>query len=80
MLTVGGMFCAPDDKRKLLAAGLDSTIYYRNSFASDPCELRIPRFTRKERLHLDWAMPCTDEWLPGDFEPTAEDIGAYRDV
>jgi hypothetical protein len=80
MLTVGGMICAPEDKRRLLAAGLNTTVYYRDTLAAAPCELRIPRFTRKERLHLDWAMPCADGWLPDEFETTAEDINTYRDV
>ena len=80
MLTLGGMICTQDEKRRLLAAGLDNTIYYRNSFHADPCELRIPRFTRKERLHLDWAMPCADSWLPDDFEVAPEDIKTYREI
>jgi len=80
MVTVGGMICAPEDKRKLMAAGLDTAVYYRPSFATDPCELHIPRFTRKERLHLDWEMPCADNWLPSDFEATPEEVKSYRDI
>ncbi|HTV49192.1 MAG TPA: O-methyltransferase [Phycisphaerae bacterium] len=80
MLTVGGMICTPDEKRRLSAAGLENTIYYRTSFSFDPCELQIPRFTRKERLHLDCVMPCADEWVPDAFEAAPEDIKRYRDV
>ena len=80
MLTLGGMICAPEDKRRIVAAGLDNTIYYRCSFDGPPFNLHIPRFTKKERLHLDRAMPCADHWVPDEFETTEEDVKAYRDV
>jgi hypothetical protein len=78
MLTLGGMLCGPEEKAKLPVARLRDTVYYRSSFDDPPCTINVPRFTRKERHVLDWAMPCQDNWLPEEFEASAAEIEAYR--
>jgi hypothetical protein len=80
MLTVGGMFVTASESRRIRAASLDEQPYYRQSISQDSYEIRVPRLTRKERLHLDRAMPCSDGWLPGEFELSPEDVNAYREV
>ena len=80
MITMGGMICGNDDKRRLQGAGLESTTFYRCSFDLPPCNISVPRFTKKERLYLDGHMPCDDDWLPSHFEAESEDILAYRDL
>ena len=56
------------------------TMYYRPDFNSQPFEIELPTLTRKERLHLDWEMPCADGWAPKEFELSAEEGRDYRDV
>lgn len=80
MLTIGGMLCAAEDKRRLMSSSVTNAVYFRRSFADDPFEIKVPRFTKREKLLLDRAMPCADEWLPKDFEAISDDIKAYRDV
>jgi len=80
MLTIGGMLVTATEKRKLRASTLVETTYYRNSLSEASYEIRIPRLTRKERLYLDRSMPCDTGWLPEDFELSASDVNAYREV
>lgn len=80
MLTVGGMLTTPPETRMLRASSLSETPYYRNTLSTPPYEIKVPKLTRKERLHLDTEMPCPDNWLPREFEIAAEDVKAYREV
>ena len=80
MITVGGMIGSNADNRRLSATRLVDRVYYRADFSSDPYVIRVPRLTRKERLYLDSHMPCEDDWLPSDFELSADDVRAYREV
>jgi hypothetical protein len=83
MLTAGGMIGSEDDRRAIKASKLADprySKYARFDLQAEPYRIRIPRLTRRERLLLDSAMPCADEWQPKDFELSAEDVKAYREV
>lgn len=80
MITVGGMIATATERRRLKGSSLVDTTYYRDSLATAPYEVRVPKLTRKERLYLDTVMPCADDYLPEEFEIPSEDIRAYREV
>ncbi len=80
MLTVGGMIAEPAEKRKIKRASLDETLYYRKSLSKTPYKIRVPRLTRKERLHMDKAMPCGEGWSPEEFELSQDEVSAYREI
>lgn len=80
MLTLGGMIGTPTDREKVLGNRLAKTTYFRKSFTDPQCVIRVPRFTRKERMFLDKFMPCADDWLPQEFEVSPESITAYREI
>jgi hypothetical protein len=80
MLTMGGMIAANEDKRRLNGSTLKETSYYRSDFDVPPYQIRVPRLTRKERLYMDLAMPCGDEWKPKEFSLDDETVQAYREV
>lgn len=80
MLTMGGMVAGRAEKRQLRASKLGDTVYYRDDFGSPPFEIKVPRFTRKERIYLDREMPCADGWVPEEFHLDPEDVRRYRDI
>jgi len=80
MVTVGGMLTTESERRRLRSSSLVDMPYCRRSLDISPYDIRVPRLTRKERLYLDGAMPCADDWQPEDFELSQEDALAYRDV
>jgi hypothetical protein len=80
MLTVGGMFVTPAERRRVRGSSLDETLYYRPTLSGEPYKIRVPKLTRKERLYLDRAMPCVDGWRPEDFELSEEDVSDYREI
>ena len=80
MLTIGGMLVTPTEKRRIRGSSLDETLYYRRTLSGEPYKIRVPRLTRKERLHLDRAMPCAAGWLPEDFELSQEEVSAYSEI
>lgn len=80
MLTIGGMFGTPTEKRKIQGSFLAETDYYRDNFKANPCVISVPRLTRKERHYLDRFMPCPEAWTPPDFELSADSVTAYRDI
>jgi hypothetical protein len=80
MLTLGGMIAGIDERRKVQASGLVEAIYYRSSFKPAPFDIVVPRFTRRERMCLDQAMPSPDDWLPHEFEARPEDVKAYQQI
>lgn len=80
MLSMGGMVAGKPEKRLLRASTIDETIYYRSDFDSPPCEITVPKLTRKERMYLDREMPCADGWVPQEFDLDAEDAKRYREI
>jgi hypothetical protein len=80
MLTIGGMIVSEDDKRRILSSNLPRAAYARLDFKKPPYRIRIPRLTRKERMHLDANMPSRPRWRPKDFEVNSDDIKAYREI
>jgi hypothetical protein len=80
MLSVGGMIGSVTEERMLNACDFSGATYLRRDVSACPCEIVVPKLTRKERLFIDRHMPCEDTWLPEEFEIAAKDIKAYRDI
>lgn len=80
MLTMGGMIAGRAEKRQIRASNIAETVYYRDNFESRPFEIKVPRFTRKERVYLDREMPCADDWVPRDFDLDPDEVRNYRDI
>lgn len=80
MITVGGMFGGRAEKRKIRASAVAEAFYYRPSFDSDPCTIRVPLLTRKERQYLEALIPYKDSYSPKDFEIPGELLTSYRDI
>jgi hypothetical protein len=81
MLTMGGMIGGDQERRSIRASQLSHTMYARlNWHAEQPFLIEVPRITRKERVILDTHMPCDDSWQPADFELSAEEVRAYRQI
>jgi hypothetical protein len=80
MLSVGGMIGTDEDGRKVKTLNKLHLPFLRDSIVEKPYNIRVPLLTRKERLHLDGAMPCRTSWQPSEFEMKPEDIHAYREI
>ena len=80
MLTLGGMIGTEAERRQINGSQLPDTRFIRQKLDLPPFEIIIPRLTRKERLYMDYAMPCNDGWKPAAFELSAEAVNAYREV
>jgi putative O-methyltransferase len=80
MLTLGGMVGGRTERTRITRSSLAKTVYARTNLRDGPFRITVPRVTRKERLHLDRAMPCEESWLPAEFELDAEAVRAYREV
>jgi hypothetical protein len=84
MLTIGGML-AGEAERSLLEKlrknkALQQKSYMKFSWKDAPCNIVVPRLTRKERIFLEGSMPGTEGWVPRSFELAAADVQAYRDI
>jgi hypothetical protein len=80
MLTLGGMIATEAEARRVEASALSAATYYRGAHSDEPYLIRVPNFTRKERIHLDSQMPCADDWTTDDFEVDPIAIRDYREV
>ncbi|MGA3267397.1 MAG: O-methyltransferase [Verrucomicrobiota bacterium] len=80
MLSVGGMLGTDDDGDKLKTLSAHKLPFLRSSIIANPYKIRVPLLTRKERLHLDGAMPCRSSWRPREFEMKIEDVQIYREI
>lgn len=80
MLTMGGMIGTAVERRKVRSSGLAEASFFRGSFEEAPCLIKVPRLTRRERQYLDGYMPCGDSWVPEDFELSADNVKAYREI
>jgi hypothetical protein len=80
MLTLGGMFVTGEEKERLLESRVVGAKYVRTDFEANPCEIKVPKLTRKERMFLACSMPCSDGWRPRGFELDDEDVKAYQEI
>jgi hypothetical protein len=80
MLTVGCVIGGDNERSAVVSSEITKQVYYRSDFSAPAYEIRVPIITRKERVYLDNAMPCDDDWTPSDFEMDAEKVRQYREV
>lgn len=80
MLTLGGVIGGGTEKRFLESCDFERALYIRRDLKDPPYEIKVPIITRKERLHLDSAMPCEDNWMPKQFELSDEAIKTYKEI
>jgi len=80
MLTVGGMIAGDAERQLLQSKALRQRTYLRFSWKDQPCNIVVPHFTRKERIFLEGLMPGRKTWAPTQFEISAADLQAYRDI
>jgi hypothetical protein len=80
MLTIGGMLVGKAECALLENRALREKPYLKFSWAEPPCKIVVPRLTRKERIFLEGSMPGRAGWTPGDFELSAADVQAYREI
>jgi hypothetical protein len=80
MLTMGGIICSNQDKRKLRQIDWEALPFVRRDFSLNPCRIDLPVLTRRERIHIDANMPCEEGWVPEEFEIEPEAIQNYREV
>jgi len=80
MMTLGGIIGSNVEKRKLESMNKEGAVYLRMKGNEGPYEIKVPVFTRKERLLLDSKMPCPPGWKPTAFTIPAEHIATYREI
>lgn len=80
MLTIGGVIGSSIEEETLRSMNMDGAEYLRTKPDSEPYEIKVPPFTRKERYLLDSHMPCRDGWQPDNFEFPVEHIEIYREI
>jgi hypothetical protein len=83
MLTIGGMIVNRAVHSRLKKSSLFGDLgpcYIRWRRSQRPYVIQVPVVTRKERLYLDAAMPCRDNWRPRQFEMGKREVLAYRDI
>lgn len=80
MITLGGMIGSKSNGLKLKSLDNHGAGYLRQSFDQDPYVIRVPKITKKERLYLDSAMPCSNDWSPEEFEFSPEDVKDYKEI
>jgi hypothetical protein len=74
------MFVTGEEKERLLESRVVGAKYVRTDFEANPCEIKVPKLTRKERMFLACSMPCSDGWRPRGFELDDEDVKAYQEI
>ncbi|MBV9867335.1 MAG: hypothetical protein JO316_18415 [Abitibacteriaceae bacterium] len=80
MLTIGGMIGSKAERRRIEGSRLIETDYIRLDLSKEPFIIKVPNVTRKERLHLDSNMPCSDTWETEEFEIPPDDLAAYSQI
>lgn len=80
MLTIGGVICSKNEKRKLRQIEWEELPFVRRKLSLEPFIIDVPVLTRKERLHIDSHMPSEATWVPTEFEIEPKAIQAYREV
>jgi hypothetical protein len=80
MLTIGGVICSKQEKRKLRLIEWEELPFVRRKLSTGPFRIKVPVLTRKERLYIDSYMPSDPDWVPDEFEIEPEAIQDYREV
>jgi len=80
MLTIGGVIGSSIEKEALDNMNVEGAEYLRREPDSEPYEIKVPPFTRRERYLLDPHMPCEGAWQPDDFKFPDEHIEIYREI
>lgn len=80
MLTIGGVIGGEAEQRRVQGSRVVGLPFIRRDADGLPFEIKVPRVTRKERLYLDQHMPCVDDWVPGEFDLSAEEVAQYRAI
>ena len=80
MLTIGGVICSKQEKRKLRMIEWEELPFIRRELSMDPFRIKVPVLTRKERLYIDSHMPSETDWVPDEFEIEPAAILDYREV
>ena len=80
MLTVGYVLGGDHERSIVESSQLRRQVYYRGDFGKDAYQITVPIVTRKERVYLDNAMPCDDDWIPSEFEMDLDKVRQYREV
>ena len=80
MLTIGGIICSKQEKKKLRQIKWEELLFVRRKLSIDSFRIKVPVLTRKERFYIDSHMPSEPDWLPEDFEIDPEAIRDYREV
>jgi hypothetical protein len=84
MLTFGGMLVGDEERAPLNTLRNNPALtpkYMKFSWKDAPFEIVVPRLTRKERIYLEGLMPVgTKDWVPANFELSAKEVQAYRDI
>lgn len=80
MLTLGGMIGNGKTRKRIKSSRLSKMPYIRLDFESDPCWIKVPTLTRKERLYLESRIPFPEGWAPKHFEMAPDDIEHYKNM
>lgn len=80
MLTIGGIVCSKQEKRKMRMIEWEELPFIRRELSMDPFRIKVPVLTRKERLYIDSHMPSETDWVPNEFEIEPAEILDYREV
>jgi len=79
MLTLGGVIGRDTELANLDRCDFSDLTFVRRNISELPYIIEVPILTRKEKMALDAAMPCTLNWRP-KFELAETAITAYRDI
>jgi hypothetical protein len=80
MVTIGGMVGTEKEAGMIKGCDFNDAEYIRFDEHDDQYRIRVPRFTRKEKLHLDSHMPHEDGWMPKEFKIALDDLEHYRKI
>ena len=80
MITLGGMIGTQSEAAMLAGSGLHAYDFVRLDAQQAAYHIKVPRLSRKERLHLDQHMPCSAGWTPSEFELSSEEVQSYSEI
>jgi|GEM_PF-4291476 len=80
MVSVGGMICDDDCRKRLRLTGIHRSPYVRTDWQAAPCHIEVPKLTRKERMYLDGHMPAGESFRPEPFDLPEQDLRHYKEI
>jgi hypothetical protein len=80
MLSIGGLIGTQTHFTYVSKSEIVKSFYYRADFDKTPYQIWVPRITRRERLHHDFAMTDDENWSPDCFEIPPNDLRIYREI